>query len=144
MDARRHWESRGTFPVGGVQDEGPTTPPLPRCAARYGDEGSVMGGMNEPRRTSSSFSTPQEDSQSHQGKRRAREQAQKRSKVSKTDFAQGTTPHDHRHRPLPGIHRARRNRPHEVLTYLPGAEMVICAEQTGPWSTTIRPGAPGG
>ena len=26
--------------------------------------------------------------------------------------------------------------PYEVLTYLPGAEVVICAERAGAWSTT--------
>ena len=32
--------------------------------------------------------------------------------------------------------------PYEVLTYLPGAEMVICAERTGVGRRPQRPGAP--
>jgi putative intracellular protease/amidase len=40
-------------------------------------------------------------------------------------------PRDHRHGPFQGFTALDAIGPYEVLTYLPGAEVVFCAEQTG-------------
>jgi len=106
-------------------------PDDPAVSRVVGDtvEGSVMGAWNERGRTESSFSTAQEDSQAIK-ERRAREQRRSEAR-SVTDSPQGEHLMIIRHRPLPGFTALRRNRPLRGTHLSAGAEMVICAEQTG-------------